>query len=360
MSLYKQKGSPYWWASISVPGVPRIRRSTGAEDRTEAQRIHDEWKAQAWALKPTDTGPGHSWSEAVELWLDAEERSESELLSLRKLGTRYPDRLLQECTAESFEEALSFCETAGTYTRYRTMITAILNKAKDKKWIGEVPKLAVRKDKKKKPRKWLTREQWKRLYEELPPHMKPMAEFSIETGLRQSNVLGLRWEQVDLNRSFVWIEAEDMKDDDALPVPLSKRALELLKEKKSSAAEGDEYVFTYRGRPIREVKTAFIGACVRAGVGCYVTEGGKTRYVGFTWHGLRHTWATWHVQNETPLDVLQKLGGWSDSRMVSNYAHHSPGHLAAYADNAGRDRVPARKARGAATDRGSRGKARRG
>lgn len=160
----------------------------------------------------------------MEAWLDQEERSESELLSLAKFGKRYPDRPIEEVSAESLESALNFCETAGTYTRYRTMVTAILNVAKTKGWIAKVPVMAQRKDKKKKPRKWITKEQWAKLYAELPSHMKGMAEFAIETGLRQSNVLGLTWDRVDLKRGFVWIEAEDMKDDDALPVPLSKRA----------------------------------------------------------------------------------------------------------------------------------------
>jgi hypothetical protein len=31
--------------------------------------------------------------------------------------------------------------------------------------------------------------------------------------------------------------------------------------------------------------------------------------------------------------VLQKLGGWSDLRMVMNYAHHSPGFLASFVNN---------------------------
>lgn len=327
MSLYKQPGSPNWHVNISVPGQPRLRKSTGTADRTEAQRIHDEWRAQLWSLKPAPKGA--TWSAAIDLWLDKEERSESELLSLKKLGERYPDRPITECTAESFEAALAFCKTAGTYTRYRTMVTAILNVAREKGWLTTTPKLATRKDKKKKPRKWLTREQWQKLYAELPPHMQPMAEFAIETGLRQSNVLGLRWEQVDMERAFVWVEAEDTKDDDALPVPLSKRALAVLR---SVSGQHAEYVFTYRGKPIKEVKTAFIAACVRAGVGRHTESG----YDGFTWHGLRHTWATWHVQNGTPLEVLQKLGGWSDLRMVMLYAHHSPGHLASYADNAGR------------------------
>src|SRR5699024_477461 len=50
---------------------------------------------------------------------------------------------------------------------------------------------------------------------------------------------------------------------------------------------------------------------------------------------LRHTWASWHVQNGTPLAVLQELGGWRDLKMVLRYAHLAPGHLAPYAANSG-------------------------
>ena len=53
----------------------------------------------------------------------------------------------------------------------------------------------------------------------------------------------------------------------------------------------------------------------------------------FRWHDLRHTWASWHVQSGTPLQVLQELGGWSSYEMVLRYAHLSAGHLADYAEN---------------------------
>ncbi|MFP5419806.1 MAG: tyrosine-type recombinase/integrase, partial [Gammaproteobacteria bacterium] len=53
-----------------------------------------------------------------------------------------------------------------------------------------------------------------------------------------------------------------------------------------------------------------------------------------TWHDLRHTWASWHVQSGTPLAVLKTLGGWSSMDMVMRYAHLAPEHLSEWANNA--------------------------
>lgn len=318
MSLYKRDGSDVYWADISLPGRRRLRESTGQTHRKAADRRHDELKAALWN-EPVELA-GNTWGKAVNRWLDVEPRSQSEMLSLRKFSTFFKDRQLSAITPEAIHEALSFCRTAGTYTRYRTMISAIL------KLSGVRLKLMVRKDKKKKSRTWLTYEQWDKLYAELPKHLKPMASFAVETGLRQANVLGLQWSRVDLARQLVWIEAEDMKSDEALSIPLSTAAIEVLN---GQLGQHEAFVFTYRNKPITEIKTGFIAACIRAGLG----ERINGQYEGFTWHGLRHTWATWHMKNETPIEVLQKLGGWNDLRMVMLYAHHSPGHLAQFADN---------------------------
>jgi hypothetical protein len=51
----------------------------------------------------------------------------------------------------------------------------------------------------------------------------------------------------------------------------------------------------------------------------------------FRWHDLRHTWPSWHVQNGTPLHVLQELGGWETPSMAPRYAHLAADHLAVYA-----------------------------
>ena len=41
----------------------------------------------------------------------------------------------------------------------------------------------------------------------------------------------------------------------------------------------------------------------------------------FRFHDLRHTWASWHIQNGTSLQELMELGGWSSFKMVLRYAH---------------------------------------
>jgi integrase len=81
----------------------------------------------------------------------------------------------------------------------------------------------------------------------------------------------------------------------------------------------DQYVFTYRGKPIRWVNnTAWKSALKRAGI------------EDFRWHDLRHAWATFHMQAGTPLHVVQELGGWASPQMVQRYAHLTPGHLASH------------------------------
>lgn len=325
MSLYKRKNSEFWWINIAHGGQ-RVRRSSGTADRVEAQRIHDEIKAELWKTEPKFAGV--TWGKAVAAWCAVELRSESELLSLAKFGRGFPDRLLTQVTADAIDKRLrEFCKTPGTYIRYRTMLAAILNLAKNRGWLREPPKLAVWKGKRApKPREWLTPEQREKLYLELPSHLRPPAAFALATGLRKVNVLGLTWDRVDLDRRQVWVEGEDAKAGKAIAVPLSIDAVNVL----TALPEPHEgHVFLYRGSPIASVKTAFMAACIRAGVGRY--EGNS--YQGFTWHGLRHTWATWHMQNGTPQSVLQALGAWSDPRMVAIYAHHSPSHLAGFADN---------------------------
>lgn len=105
----------------------------------------------------------------------------------------------------------------------------------------------------------------------------------------------------------------------AIPVPLNSDALTIINKQ---AGRHPTNVFCYRGRAITQLSTkAWYKALKRAGI------------ENFRWHDLRHTWASWHVQNGTPLFALQELGGWESQEMVRRYAHLSAEHLAPYANS---------------------------
>jgi integrase len=145
-----------------------------------------------------------------------------------------------------------------------------------------------------------------------------MAAFSLSTGLRRANVTGLLWSQVDLVRRIAWIHPDQAKARRAIPVPLNAEAVVLIRKQ---LGVHSVYVFSWRGQRITQVNTkAWRQALGRAGV------------ENFRWHDLRHTWASWHVQNGTPLHVLQEMGGWESPEMVRRYAHLSAEHLAPYAE----------------------------
>ena len=102
-------------------------------------------------------------------------------------------------------------------------------------------------------------------------------------------------------------------------MPLNDEAMAVLRQQKG---KDKTWVFALNGKPIYKASNRQWYRAVKA-VGLD----------GFRWHDLRHTWASWHVQNGTPLHVLKELGGWKTMSMVLRYSHLAPEHLAAFAGN---------------------------
>ncbi len=140
------------------------------------------------------------------------------------------------------------------------------------------------------------------LISQLPKHLEAMCEFNLQTGLRRTNVTHLEWSQVDLVRKTAWILSEQTKNGKALAVPLSDKAMDILEGWRGKHLR---WVFPKAEKPVKQTSTkAWRNALTKTGID------------DFCWHDLRHTWASWHVQNGTPLHVLQELGGWSSIKMV--------------------------------------------
>ena len=122
-----------------------------------------------------------------------------------------------------------------------------------------------------------------------------------------------------MDRNAAWIHPDEAKAGKAIAVSLNKDALTVLNKQKGIHPE---YVFAYKGQPVTKAGgRAWRNALSRAGI------------ENFRWHDLRHTWASWHVMNGTPLNVLKELGGWADYDTVLKYAHLSSDHLKRHAED---------------------------
>lgn len=232
-------------------------------------------------------------------------------------GDKYLDEIRRMHIDAIIQNKLKDGASNATVNRHLQKLRAVLNKA-HKEWEVKCspPYIKLLKEPKKRVR-WISESEAQVLLLALPPHLADMVIFSLETGLRESNVTLLRWEQIDLSQRVVFIEGDDiLKSEKAFVVPLSDKAVEVIKRQ---IGNNPERVFTYKGVGVRRANTrSFKNACIKVGL------------EDFRWHDLRHTWATWHVQRGTPIEILQELGGWSDYKMVKRYAHFSHEHLKRY------------------------------
>ncbi|MEM7277712.1 MAG: site-specific integrase, partial [Pseudomonadota bacterium] len=285
---------------------------------------HDKLKAELWRVYKLGEKPRRTWQEAALRWLDEKEHKadlKHDIEKLRWLDSYFGQLYLDEISRDLIDEVASEKKkgkAAATANRYLALIRSILRAARDDwEWVQQIPRVRLFKEPEKRVR-WITRDEATALLRELPDHLADMAAFTLATGLRRNNVTQLRWDQVDLSRAVAWIHPDQSKSRKAISVPLNRDALSILKRRQRMHAE---YAFTYQDRPVLQTSTkAWYAALKRAGIS------------NFRWHDLRHTWASWHVQNGTSLQELMELGGWASYTMVLRYAHLATGQLKSAAE----------------------------
>lgn len=265
-----------------------------------------------------------TWDEAASRWLDEtrfKATHDEDRVKLKWIGEHLGGRLLAAVDGDlvaRLGRIKADATTPATANRYLALVRAILRRAcKVWEWIERAPAVVLYPERNRRIR-WLSPDQVRVLIDELPLHQRSVVLFALATGLRQGNVLGLEWNQVDTVKRLAWIHADQAKARRAIRVPLSEMALQVLERCRGHHPTA---VFTYRGKRLRSANTrAWRHALARAGI------------EDFRWHDLRHTWASWHAQHGTPLYVLQELGAWQSEAMVKRYAHLTPCHYAQHAE----------------------------
>lgn len=233
-------------------------------------------------------------------------------------SARYRLKHLQECfgkynvadislrAIEDYMDARLDNVTLATIQRDVSTLRAILNKAYREGFMHYPPRFP--RFKKQKPRdRWLSIEGEQKLVSVSAPHLVPLIRFAVDTGGRTSELLRLYWRNVDMRNKRVHFT--DTKNGEDRTVRLCDRALATLA---SLEPKDLGSVFTFRGRSVVSVRTAFNKARKKAGLD-------DVRF-----HDLRHTFASRLVQAGVPLYDVMHMTGHKSLEMVQRYSHLAP------------------------------------
>lgn len=180
-------------------------------------------------------------------------------------------------------------------------------------WLQYAPKIRLlREDDKKEPFPLSPGEQVK-LFAELPKHLAKMALFAVNTGCREQEVCGLRWEWEvpipEMNTSVFIVPAHKVKNRQDRLIILNRVAYGIIQEIRESEELHPDYVFTYRGKPVGGINTkAWRNARERAGLP-------DARV-----HDLKHTFGRRLRAAGVSFEDRQDLLGHKSSRVTTHYS----------------------------------------
>ena len=171
---------------------------------------------------------------------------------------------------------------------------------------------------------------------------RPLIVTAIFTGLRASELRGLRWDDVNFHKAELHVrqradrwgkigEPKSKSGDRTVPIPpLALNALREWKLQCPKGKDGLDLVFPNGNGSVEDhanvINRGFMPVQIAAGV---VTKSGKPKYPGL--HSLRHFYASWCINRrvdgglELPLKKVQALLGHASIQMTADvYGHLFP------------------------------------
>lgn len=333
--VYRRDDSPVYWGSFTDASGKRVRRSTGTTNRREAEALEAKWKLEVHQVRKWDAPPSRTYNELMLAYfktIQAEKRSvDRERFTLRKLTPFFTGRDLLTLRRSDVRAYIDSRREAGvsnaTINREVGFLSAAINYAR-REWDWDIPN-NVEGMRLKEPEgrvRSLTLAEAQKLIEiaeqsSRSPHLADFIKLALNTGCRRSELLKLRWEQVDLKADLILLEGQDTKSGRRRSVPLNEEArvsmLNLARFRATYCPDAT-WVFAHKdGSRQESIRQAFRIALRRAGI------------ADFRIHDLRHTCASWLVSAGQPLPAVRDLLGHSTVRMTERYAHLAPDNVRA-------------------------------
>ena len=225
-------------------------------------------------------------------------------------GNKFIYEIKEKDIEEYKKERLLMGIKHSTLNRELACLKTILNKAKEWGYIEQIPKIKLFKENNQRVR-YLTEEEEERLLKIAPQPLKSMVILALNTGMRQGEILNLKWRDIDLKESIIIIQDSKSKEKRILPMNQTTKDLFLNllstggKEYVFESKNGDRYSESY-------IQHLFEKIVKQAGI------------KDFRFHDLRHTFASRLVMAGVNLKTIQELLGHKTFTMTLRYSHLSP------------------------------------
>lgn len=357
-SIYEHRGSWYGrWRP--APGTPQVKRKLGPKrtrggsdgmTRSQAEaRLRELMAIEATpAIAPRPRAGAYTVEQLGELYIaNARKlgRKESTLtdyaMCVRLHLAPFFGETIQRIDAKRIEALIVQLQDNGlrpkSVRNYVGTLSALLNFAVRKKWLGSSPMTAVdlpalnSGDELEEPLRFL-----------LPSEVHALADAALAgdyhaidralyltaafTGLRQGELRGLRWHHVDFDASRVRAFENVVRGERTTPksrrgrsVPMASTVSHALLVLRSESAwtRPHDSVFAdpLTGRPVAltPMMRRYRAALAAAGLD-----------VGFRFHDLRHTFGTSMARAGEPVTTIQAWLGHGDLKTTQRYMHYAP------------------------------------
>ncbi len=210
----------------------------------------------------------------------------------------------------------------STVVRYMAALShAFTIAVKEWGWLDDSPMRKVAKPKEPRGRvRFLSDDERKALLDackgSATEYLYPVVILALSTGMRQSEIMSLTWDDVDLNRNCIILQKT--KNDERRNVPLAGHAYEVIKQLSKVRAVHTKLLFPginvkQRQRPFN-LRKPWLNAIEAAGLS------------DFRFHDLRHSAASYLAMNGATLAEIAEVLGHKTLQMVKRYAHLSEAH----------------------------------
>ena len=344
LKIVKIQRSSNWHIHGTIHGR-RVRQSTGTDDAQAAEVIRANFVKQITDQVVYGINPEYDFNTlaAKHLKENTKKTIVDDCFHIKKLkkyiGTLMMPQIYRGCDERGNPTHLEQFilgevkqgNSASTINHALTVINTIGNAA-SKRWRGPGSKplltnwSSIQKVSKKEAKALgvkasrkghvLTWDEQIALFNELPPHLRQMAEFAINTGCREKEVTGMKWEwfltEPTSGIQYFVIPGEEHKNGQDRIVVLNEVALRVIEQ-----CKGDHpvFVFTYKGKPVKKINnSAYQSARKRASL--KHPDIAKSHV-----HSWRHTFGT-RLRNQAlcPEEERKDLMGHKSRTMTEHYS----------------------------------------